>query len=76
MIKRSNTDSLLSKIRIVEEARKALSVVKAVATCFSEPSQHRSAEEYPKAEQHGFYTALISHFYCDAVVVTRLRGRL
>ncbi len=55
MIKRLNTDSLLSKIRIVDEERKALPFVKAVAACFSEPSLCRNAEEYHRAEQHGFY---------------------
>ena len=55
MIKRLNTDSLLSKIHNLEEARNALPVVEAVAACFSEPSRYRSAEEYHNAGQHGFF---------------------
>ena len=51
MIKRSNTDSLLSKIRICDQARKALAVVKGVAACFSEPSSYRSAEQYPDGKK-------------------------
>ena len=40
--------SLLSKIRKVEEARKGRATVEALVAPFSEPPQHRSAEEYHK----------------------------